>query len=170
MIQIINSEVKNVDVKKGGVENIYFTEDQKPVGLRRFLELLESNIILLDKEVVGENFLTGVVNGDNKSFFILINVRSMNDVFDNFRSWERKMFFELHGLFGMDINSNTKELLTKDFEDGIVQNKNARVLKDKDGKIVMMYIFVTDNYLLITNTEEATHEIILRLISGKVKQ
>jgi hypothetical protein len=97
-------------------------------------------------------------------------MRSVADVFDTIRSWENKMFYDLHGFFGIDITSDTNYLLTKDFEDGFVQNKNARILRDKDGKIVMMYIFINDTSFIIANNEAAVREIMLRFSSGIIRK
>ncbi len=167
--QTVLNEVGKTEVKTGGVEGIYLTKDKKVVGLRGFLAFIKSSLVL--NNFVDDNFLLGVVNDDSsKDFFILLKVRELPDVFDTLRSWEGKIFLDLHGFFGIQVSSETKYLLTKDFEDGIIQNKNARILYDKDGKIVMMYIFADDNSIIITNTESAAREVMLRLASSKVKK
>jgi len=106
----------------------------------------------------------------SKDFFILLKMRSVADIFDGLQAWENKMFAELHGFLGIDFSSDTKYLLTKNFEDGIVENKNARILYDKDNKIVLMYVLADDNSVIITDSQSATHEIMLRLASGQVKK
>ena len=63
-----------------------------------------------------------------------------------------------------------KAYTAKDFEDGIVQNQNARILYDAEKKIVMMYIFADENSVIITGTESAAREIMLRLASSRVKK
>jgi len=64
------------------------------------------------------------------------------------------LFNDLHVFFRIDISSDTKHLLTKSFEDGLIANKNARILKDVDGTIIMMYVFADDKSVIITNSEE----------------
>ena len=71
---------------------------------------------------------------------------------------------------GIDLSAETNYLFTKDFEDGIIENKNARILHNKDGGIVLMYIFADENSVIITSSQPATHEIILRLASAEKKQ
>jgi len=80
------------------------------------------------------------------------------------------MFYDLHGFFGIGITSETNYLLTKNFEDGIVENKNARILYDNEGKIILMYVFADDTSVVITDTQETVHEIMLRLASGQIKK
>ena len=80
------------------------------------------------------------------------------------------MLYDLHGFFGVNISADTNYLFTKDFEDGIVQNKNARILRDNEGKTVLMYVFADDNTVILTNSDAAVGEIITRLNSGQIKK
>ncbi|MFA6077103.1 MAG: hypothetical protein WC735_03450 [Candidatus Paceibacterota bacterium] len=182
IIQTVVNEIKRTEVKKGGIEGIYLTEDKKIIGLRRFFELIKGNFQpkvdpLLGDVFVGDNFLMGVVNEEiqsdpsaGKDFFILIKVRSVVDTFDALRAWEEKMFLDLKDFFWVDISSEIKYLFTKSFEDGVVENKNARILYDDGGKMVMMYIFANDNSIIITNAKNAGKEIMFRLSSTQIKK
>lgn len=169
--QTIFNGVSATKVKNGGIEGIYLTENKQVIGLRRFISLTKVNFIPPNNTLfVNDNFLMGVVNNETKDFFILLKVRSVDDVFDSLRIWENKMFFDLYGFFGFKVTPETKYLLTANFEDGIVENKNARILYDKDNKIVMMYILADDNSVIITNTKSAGEEVMLRLTTSRVKK
>lgn len=178
IMQTVLNQVNATEVKSNGVEGIYLTENKQIMGLRRFITLTKSNFIPGNNLLfINDNFLLGVVNvgigpteTTRKGFFILLKVRSTADIFDALRAWEGKMFFDLYKFFGVNLSKDTNYLLAKNFEDGIVDNKNARVLYDKDGKIVMMYIFADDNSVIITDSESAAHEIMLRLASSQTKQ
>lgn len=180
--QNVYSVAKSTNVKGGGVEGIYLTENKEVVGFTRFIALIKGSFlevgIFSNRNSVNEHFLMGAVNNENlpsgvsgsKDFFILLQVRSITDVFESMHAWESKMFFDLHGFFGINISSGTSYLLTKNFEDSIVENKNARVLYDNNGEIAMMYIFADDTSIIITNTKNAAREIILRLAGGQIKK
>lgn len=180
IIQSVFNFVLASKVKTGGVEGIYLlNNDKRDIGLREFIALIKGNFAPnSDRLLINDRFLMGVVNTGTKlasgsgggDFFILLKMRSTADIFDSLRSWERKMFFDLHGFFGFNISSETNYLLTKDFSDGIIKNKNARILYDKDNKIVFMYIFADDNSVIITNTESAGEELMLRLAASQVKK
>jgi hypothetical protein len=86
------------------------------------------------------------------------------------RLWENNLLTDLHGFLGVNISSDTNYLFTKNFINGIVENKNARVLYDNSGNIVLMYIFADDNSIIITDSSNAAHEILLRLASSQVQQ
>jgi len=174
----VSNTVQKTKVKRGGVEGIYLTYNKKLIGLREFLSTIKSSFAPGDNRLfISDSFLMGVVNGatdaslsSDKFFFILLKVRSLTDVFDGIRAWENKMFFDLHGFFGLDISSATNSLLTRGFEDSIVENKNARILYDDTRNIVMMYILANDNSVIITNSEIATYEIMRRLASSQIKK
>ncbi len=164
------SEVEKSEVKQNGVEGIYLFENNKVVGLRRLIALLKGNLSLNPDSFIEDNFLSGVVHNENKDFFILMKMRSHTDAFSDMRIWEDKMFLDLHGFFGFEVSPETSYLLTKDFEDGFMQNQNARILYDNEGNIVMSYVYADNNSILIINSEVATKEVIQRLASSKVKK
>lgn len=168
----ISNQVNTTTVKTGGVEGIYLTFNKSPIGLRKFIGMIGGNFQPLTENFVDDNFLMGAVKNDteNSSFFMLIKMRSIPDVFDIMRGWESKMFTDLHGFFGVSLTPETKYLLTKNFEDSIIENKNARILYDTDNNIVMMYIFADDNSIVITDNPKAVAEIILRLASSQIKK
>ncbi len=169
--QAVRNATTGTEVKVGGVEGVYLVHNKKSVGLREFIALIKGNFVP-DKNplLVNDNFLMGVANTGTNDFFILIKVRSLADIFDSMRAWESKMFADLQGFFGVAISADTKYLLTAPFEDVMVQNKNARVLRDKERGVVLMYVFADDNSVILTQSENAVREIMLRLAASQIKK
>lgn len=166
--QNILKEITNNKVKTGGVEGIYLTENQKIIGLRRFIALTQSHFVPGDNQLfIKDNFLMGVA--DN-SFFLLLKMRSTPDIFPAMRDWEKNMLADLHEFIGVDITSGTSYLFKKDFTDGLIANKNARILYDNSGNVVLSYIFADDNDIVITASPAAAREIMLELASAQIKQ
>lgn len=176
--QAVFNKIQISNVKEGGVEGIYLTENKQNVWLRRFITLIKSSFAPGDNTLfVSDNFLMGIVKNqantttpDGTGFFILLKVRSTADIFDAMRFWENKMFFELYKFLGINLSKDTNYLLTKNFDDGIIENKNARILHDNNGKIVLAYVFADDNSVIITDSQNTANEIIVRLASAQKKQ
>ena len=166
----ILEELSVSDVKEGGVAVVYLTENNKVIGISRFLEIIKANLAREKFNIFEDNFLIGAVNQKDKDLFFLLKFRSFADVFREMRIWEEKMFEDFYDFFGVEIDASTNYLLTKDFEDGIVQNKNARILYDVYGSTALMYVFVDDEHLLIANDIEAVREIIVRLAASRIKR
>ena len=51
-----------------------------------------------------------------------------------------------------------------------MQNKNARVLRDKEGVIILMYVFADDKSVVVADSEEAVRIVKERLAAGEVKK
>jgi hypothetical protein len=168
---VIQNEIKNNELKDGGVEGIYLTIDKKIIGLRDFLTLIKSEFSLDNQYFLSDNFLIGAVESKGTKYpFILLKMRSIPDVFDSLRSFEPKMFSEARGLFGIALDKDTNYLASKAFEDGVINNKNARILYDKEGKIVLMYVYADDTSVILTNGSEAVREISARLVASQIKK
>lgn len=165
----ILDEVRAEDWKEKGIIGIYPTIDKASIGLGKFNELIGSSFTGAGSAFIEDNFLLGAYKEEGrKDLFILIKMRSIPDIFGAMNSWEGKMFLELHSFFEVQLTPETKYLLTKSFEDGIVQNRNARILYDNARKPVIMYIYADDNSVVITNTLAAGNEVTIRLNSSKV--
>lgn len=131
---------------------------------------LEEGINSIEKPKVDITKPVSSIYKNATNVFILLNIKEGKNVFSAMRTWENKMFADLHDIFGIPLSLDTGYLLTKNFEDSIVQNKNARILRDGSGKIVLMYVYIDNKTLVITNTEEGAKEIIFRVNSSKVKK
>lgn len=175
--ETVSSQVNNTKTKIGGVNGIYLTENKKVIGFTRFSTLVKSSLTANQLALIGDNFLLGAFKSGLSSvspnvgdLFMLLKVKSFPDIFPVMQSWESKMLYDLHEFFGVKLSPETNYLFTKSFEDGIVANKNARILRDNNSRIVLMYIFADDNSVIITNSESAVGELILRLNSSQIKK
>lgn len=161
-------ESREGDIKEGGVKGIHLMEAGQLVSFSRFLELIQADMTG-DPNLFGENFMIGTVQSDKGELFILLPVRTFGDAFNKMRTWEGKMFFDLHGLFDTELTSTNNFLLTKDFVDTIVENKNTRVLA-AESETALMYVFADENFIIISRSHPAVREVILRLASSKIKK
>lgn len=175
IFETFTNQLKTVDLKPGQLEGIYLTDNKQVVGLKKFIEAIKGNFVLptgIDGEsLISDNFLIGVYNsGGNKEAFILLKGKSMNDIFSSLRTWEGKMYLDLYKMFGLELSKDTEYLLTKDFSDSMVANKNARTLYDKNGRVNLMYVFINDSSVVIAKDMATARELISRLTSSKVKK
>ena len=167
----IKSKTRTSTVEDRAVEGVYLTEHKKVVGLKRFLALLESNFPVAGLGLVKDNFFIGIWGQETKGdLFILLQVRSFTDIFPVLHVWEEKMLADLFRTFGLELTAETNYLLTANFTDGFVENKNARILYDQTGKVVLLYAFVDDTSVVIANSLPAAREAIFRLSAGKVRK
>ncbi|MDP2788664.1 MAG: hypothetical protein Q8O46_01230 [bacterium] len=164
------------EIGAGKIRDISLTENQKVIGLERFLTLTEGSFPIARTDLISNFFIgvlgknTGVGGEVGGELFFLLKVLSLNDVFVTMRFWEKKMFADLYEFFSIDITPETSYLLTKDFEDGIVENKNARILYNNNHNLVFAYVFLDNKSIVLASTAAPVREVILRLSSGELRK
>ena len=168
--QTVKNEALLTKVKSGGVEAIYLTENKQVIGLRRFLELIKVALPDAVAADTNDSFMIGTFNGEKKGLFILLKVRSFTDIFPSLKSWENKLFNDIHDLFGIDITTANNYLLTKDFDDGVIGNKNARILHTTAGDDVFGYVFADETSVVVIADKAAANEVMLRLAASGLKK
>lgn len=180
IINVILNKIKTMTFEDA-VEGIYLMEKKEIVDFERFASLVEVYLEKEDFNFINDNFLIGVVKQKNKvssldqkeikgrkDLFFLIEARSFSDAFPIMLHWEKKMFADLSQFFDVDITAENNYLLSLDFKDEIIQNRNARILYDENGNIMLAYVYLDDNSIIITNNKEAVGEVLLRIKSSKI--
>ncbi len=159
----ILNEVAKAELPINGVETIYLTENKRVIDLRRFIEVMELSFVPGDTALVSDTFVLGVVNTEPRTPFILLKMRTMPDIFPALRAWEDKMSVELKEIFkGMPSN------LT--WNDGIVGNKNARMLSGTEGNEFLMYVFADNHSVVFSQNQKGAGEIMLRLLQSEIRK
>lgn len=166
----IFSDVKNSNIESGKLKAYYLTINDKTVPLDIFLKNIEANISKETIEQFNPSYLIGAIGDAKESIFILLKPNSFASVFPGMKLWENKMFYDLSALYNIEVNKDTSYLLTKNFEDGFIQNKNARILYDNEGGIILAYIYLDNNSILITNTNLVAKEILVRLSGSSLRK
>ncbi len=169
-LKIIADESEKVVLPEGQIQAFNLVENKKQLSLARFLQITEANISLPEGNIFSSDFMYGVFSNKGNHPFFVFKVKSMNDAFTTMRNWENKMLYDLGQIFNYEISPNTQQLLTRDFEDEIIQNKNARVLYDDLGSIVIMYVYLDDTTVLISNYAGIADEIIERKSSSNIRK
>ncbi|MFM7088800.1 MAG: hypothetical protein ACKOW9_04720 [Candidatus Paceibacterota bacterium] len=168
-ISTLRSAMALSTVKQGGIEAYYLTRAKKVLGLDTFAAITLGSA---PKDILDltDNFLIGSARLSKNEPFILLRVRSFQDVFPEMILWEDKLFYDVHDLFGMPLGKENNYLLNKKFEDGFVQNKNARILYRDNGIPALMYIYADDTSVIITSSEQAASEVMRRLSTGNIRK
>ncbi|HEU0085667.1 MAG TPA: hypothetical protein VFQ59_01770 [Candidatus Paceibacterota bacterium] len=172
MAGLISGQVRLTEVKIGGVEAIHLTDSKRVMGFGAFAEKINISLPKEGLAHVQNSFLFGATrtSDEDRNLFILLKVRSFADIFPHMRAWEAKMFLDLHDMFGITLSPENSYLQLKEFEAGMIVNKNARILYDNEGELVLMYIFVDDNSIVIANDIPTAREAMVRLAGSKIRQ
>lgn len=170
ILKNLYDEIEKTLLKENQIQSFYLAGNDQKLSLSSFLEKIEANISLPEGDIFNQEFMYGVFVGEGNHPFLLFKIKSMNEAFTTMRNWENKMLYDLGQIFGYEISSSTQYLLTKDFIDEIIQNKNARVLRDEFGSMVLFYVYLDDNTILITDDDTVVGEIIKRQNASNIKK
>jgi len=110
-------------------------------------------------------FMFGIYSFSTNEPFIILKTSDYGASYAGMLKWEKDMSRDLGELFSVPSS-----LYGASFVDEEYKNKDLRVLKDIDGKVLMVYSFIDKNTLLITSNENILSAILGKyVISSQVR-
>lgn len=159
---------EKVPVKNSGGEN---TTEEKQISSSQFMSLLAGSAPATLARAFGGPWIFGFYKTDHAEPFILANISSFDNAFDGMIKWEGTMSKDLEKVF-LEYESGdetaTIGTLNNSFEDEIIKSKNVRALKNTRGETVLLYSFLSDNYVLITVNNTVFKEVLSRFLTSKL--
>ncbi len=121
----------------------------------------------------------GIVHaeGESRPFFIL-TVTSFERTFAGMLTWEGALAEDLREFYPpypteplpmatTTATTTERSVFIPRFTDEVIENRNVRVLRDSDGRSVLLYGYRDKATLLITRNEAAFRELLKRLTSSR---
>ncbi len=119
----------------------------------------------LSAQIVKDATDESLENKISPNLFLILKTTDYNISYAGMLNWESTMTSDLANLFSFDKDmSGTFQNL---FEDVVINNKDARVLKNSQGQEILYYLFTDKNTLVITNGNESARELTTRIINKK---
>jgi len=155
----------------GEEENTY-----TPLPLEILLPTLAPNVPEELVRTLTGTYLLGVHTYDGTQAFLLLETDSYEGAFAAMLAWERTMRGDLLPLFnreprphipeeGVSTSSvgSVPQLLQTGFSDKILENRDARVVLNTSGDILLLWAPLGPNLFVITTNEYTLREVISRL-------
>jgi hypothetical protein len=170
VVNNLRKEIGQTTLKLGSVENIVFTltssSTTELVSVKNFFQAINSSAQDGFVRSLDPNYMYGIHIFDKNNAFILLKTDSYEKTYSELLDWEKSYMYErLSKVLGVEPTQD--KLTAKPFEDEVVKNVDARVLKDDDGNIIFMYAFLNRNYLVITTDEKTFYEVLARFTTPK---
>lgn len=138
-----------------------------PVGLGTLLNIMKPRMPQTLVSVLTPTYFIGVHASDVNVPFILMKVTSPDHAFAGMLDWEKQMsqdlqpFLEIRGVpLGGDLPQ---------FSDLAIENIDARILREEDGTIRIIYAIVERNVVVITNSITTLKELADRIHTQVLK-
>lgn len=166
---LIRAAVTNISGNEGGIVDIYFTDSsggtKKTITAGDFFTAISSAAPAPLVRSLTPEFMLGVyTKSELRHPFLILRTTDYDTAFANMFTWERKLFTDFYQPFAFKGDENT---FTGKFGDLIVENKDTRILRSADGTIVLIYSFVDEHTILLTDSVESFVEVLHRLQSVK---
>lgn len=174
--RLSTGEMKNVLITETFVDSDG-TEKARPASARDFLSAIDAKTAASFMRSLEPVFMLGIYTQDNNQPFLILKTSFYENAFAGMLEWEKNIKDDLAPLFGSadfgaisNENSGTSTLpvAAPAFSDFVIKNKDARILKNSAGEIVLMYSFIDKNTIVITTNESAFREILTRMASPRV--
>lgn len=172
----IDTEVKRVG-KLGGIRSLFFThrvgEQSEIAPVEDVLALIGASAPSSFVRSVSGPYMVGTYQPINPReeahLFLLFQSKDFNQSYAGMLAWEKTLLGDVFGLFHIDVSGNRKELFERPWKDIIIENRNARILYDRQGNEVLYYIFINKDNIIVTESQETIREVSARLLTKKIK-
>jgi hypothetical protein len=160
--------------KQGTIKALFLTTAANGTAtilpLEKFLSILHASAPGSLTRSLEDTYMVGVYQGvDAPHLFLLFQTKDYNQAYAGMLAWEKTLLDDLFGLFKIDVSGDRSELFEKPWKDIVIENKDARMLYDKDGAEVLYYLFINKNHFLITDNQDAIKEISNRVLAKNIR-
>lgn len=131
--------------------------NEKPAEIENVLTLLAPKMPGSLSRSFENKYMLGVFSFDTNEFFIILTTEDFGLSFSGMLKWEKDMLSDIGKLFAVLTNASSTSLT---FVDQERRNKDLRVLKGENGKILLLYSFIDSKTLLITKNESVFNAIL----------
>ncbi|MFA5934015.1 MAG: hypothetical protein WC795_02220 [Candidatus Paceibacterota bacterium] len=166
----ITKEIISGTLKLDSIENVIFTDtplNPAPLSVDRLALFLDLRISPSLARSLGD-YMFGIHAFNGNQPFILFKTKLYETTFAEMLSWENTLLDELAPIFAIDLSSENHYLLGERFIDTIIRNKDARAIKDREGKIIIFYLFIDKQTMIIARDPKTMDEIQNRLNVKKI--
>lgn len=181
LISNLAEKLNDTQIPVNNLYNVYLTTGTGTA--RRLITPAEfiSNMKLQTPDIIARtllpDFMVGMYLFERNLPFAILKTSSFENTYAGMLDWEKNLEQDFKGLFrlpGYEKSGGILDELTpttaKKFEDGIILNKDVRLLHDENNNIILLYGIIDKETVVITVSETAFKEIISRLNKEKTLQ
>lgn len=168
LINAIKTQVANDTQIPGTINNLFISYQysgllvQAPITV--FLQKLGINTPDNLFQNFESNFMLGVYNEDGPNeLFLIFKLKDFNEGFAAMRDFEPSMLSEFVRLFDIDTSAYGRDIFNANFTTETLFNREARVLRDPDGKALLSYVFLDPKTVMITTKGDSIEEVSKRI-------
>ena len=180
-VSALSSKLNDIQIPANSLYETYITistsTEKRLITSSQFISLMNLRIPDMMRRTLLPDFMVGMYSFDKNLPFVILKTSSFQNTYSGMLSWEtdlQKDFQILFRLPGYENGGGILDLLTptttKKFQDGVIINKDVRILYGDDNNIILLYGIIDQQTIIITVSDNAFKEIVNRLNKEKTLQ
>lgn len=141
-----------------GILHLVEEKSQKAILAQEFLSVTAPQAPQFLNRALDSKMTFGFLVDGAPSPFLILEVDSFDNVFAGMLAWEKSLASNLEGLISRPSEARGN------FEDAIIRNRDLRVLRARNGETIILYSFLDNRHLLITDRENTFREVLERFL------
>ncbi|MES2087909.1 MAG: hypothetical protein V4467_02860 [Patescibacteria group bacterium] len=180
IIKTLLQERGSASSNLSAIESIVMTEDKtetaQPLPVEQFLSKLQSHAPSELTRSLDSDYMFGIHVLNKKQFFLVLKTSYYQNAYAGMLSWEKNLKEDLGAFFIYPDTASTATTSTallqkvSGFQDAVVKNRDARVLRGANGAINFLYSFPDKNTIIITTNADTLEQVTSRLLKNKLVQ
>jgi len=178
ILNVLSDKLNTSQIPVNNLYNAYITigssTNQRLVTASEFVTLMKFHMPDMIRRTLFTDFMVGAYATDKNLPFVILKTSSFENTYAGMLNWELDLEKDFQVLFRLPGYENQAGILSglaptvsKKFTDAVIINKDVRVLRDDEGKIIFLYAIVNKETIIITVNDIAFKEIINRLDKEK---
>jgi len=159
----IIAEMTYINAPIGNLTNFIFTDESKTIlTSEQLFKSIDIKTPLGLSSFLTDGFMFGIYSLERNEPFVILKVRSYENIFALMLKWESTMRDNLNIIFPSDNASTSTGSI---FQDIMIKNHDTRILYNQNGQTDILYTFLDKETIIITSSVETFEEILRRLSS-----
>jgi hypothetical protein len=178
IITVLSEKLNTAPIPVNNLYNAYITigssTSRRLVTAPEFITLMKFHMPDMIRRTLFADFMVGTYTLDKNLPFIILKTSSFENTYAGMLNWELDLEKDFQILFRLPgyenqggILANLAPTISKKFADAVIVNKDVRVLRGDEGKIIFLYGIIDKETIVITVNDVAFKEIINRLDKEK---
>lgn len=173
-VTALSSKLNDTQIPANDFYSLYITTGtstaRRLITSSEFVSLMGFKMPDIIKRVLASDFMVGTYSGGENLLFVILKTSSFDNAYAGMLAWEVDLARDLGPLFRLSGYNNGSGILAqltpttvKKFEDGVIVNKDVRLLRDDNGQIILLYGIIDTQTIVITTNDTAFKKIVDRL-------
>jgi hypothetical protein len=165
LANVLSSRLNDLQIPSGNFYSPYLmtgtSSNQRSLTALEFITLAGLKTPDLIKRALQPSFMIGTYSLDKNLPFLILKTSAFENTYAGMLEWEKDLLGDFEVLFRLAPLTGVK------FEDKVIINKDVRLIRDADQKIVLLYSLADKETVIITTSDLAFREIVNRLNKEK---